>query len=268
MSWGVCDLTVRYGRRTALDRVSLDVQPGTLTAVVGADGAGKTTLLRALVGVLRPDMGTVTHPPAPQIGYFSAAAAVYPDLTVEENLDFAATAYRAHDRKRRADLLGAAGLSDVTHQLGAQLSGGMRHKLGLLIAMLHRPALLVLDEPSTGIDPVSRTELSTLIMRAAASGAAVVASTVYLDEAERANHVVVLDSGRVLCAGTPDSITSSIRGQVVQRAIRPDSALAWRRGNGWHQWIAPADRLPEHVQLLERLDLEDAVIVATLQGRP
>src|SRR5205823_11493913 len=135
--------------------------------------------------VVYPDSGTVRRPSTHRVGYFSAASGVYPDLTVAENLSFAATAYHARDPQRQRELLAAAGLSDVTDRLAGNLSGGMRHKLGLVMAMVHDPELLVLDEPSTGIDPVSRAELSSLVVRAAAAGTAVVLSTAYLDEAER-----------------------------------------------------------------------------------
>ena len=264
MSWGVTAISVRYGSRWALHEVSLEVPSGGVTAVVGGDGAGKTTLLRALTGALRPDSGSVRRPPAEQVGYFPGAAGVYPDLTVAENLDFAATAYHVSSRDRRAELLKTAGLSQVPDRLAGNLSGGMRQKLGLVMAMLHQPMLLVLDEPSTGIDPVSRAELNTLIIRAAAAGTAVVLSTAYLDEAERTSHVLVLDQGRTLRAGAPDAIIASLPGRVVISRTRADGRRSWRRGQDWHTWIpfgapTPADTRPAPV------DLEDAVIVAALQ---
>lgn len=129
MTWGVTDLTVRFGRRVALERVSLEVPVSTVTAVVGGDGAGKTTLLRALAGLVRPESGSVTRPSRDRIGYFCAASGVYPDLTVTENLDFAASAYHTagpEDRRYRADLLRAAGLAEAGDRLGGHLSGGMR----------------------------------------------------------------------------------------------------------------------------------------------
>jgi ABC-2 type transport system ATP-binding protein len=118
MSWGAVDVTVRLGRRVALERVSLDAVPGQVTAVVGGDGAGKTTLLRVLVGLIRPGSGTVTRPPADQLGYFGAASGVYPDLTVAENLSFAAAAYHVEDRRRKDEMLEIAGLATVTDRLG------------------------------------------------------------------------------------------------------------------------------------------------------
>lgn len=264
MSWGVASLTVRYGGRIALDDVTLDVASGSITAVVGGDGAGKSTLLRALVGGVRPASGTVRRPAARQIGYFPGSSGVYPDLTVAENLDFVASAYRVRAADRRAELLHAAGLADVPNRLAGQLSGGMRQKLGLVMAMLHEPQLLVLDEPSTGVDPVSRAELTSLVNRAAVAGTAVVVSTAYVDEAERAGHVLVLDGGRVLRSGAPEAIIAAVPGSVVVSADRPDGDRAWRRGRGWHRWVPPGDDPPAEAQRAP-VDLEDAVIVAALE---
>jgi ABC-type multidrug transport system ATPase subunit len=155
-----------------------------VTCVVGGDGAGKTTLLRALVGLAPLASGVVLRPSATDIGYLSAGTGVYLDLTVRENLDFTAQAYGVRERKY-GGLLERAGLADVQDRLGAQLSGGMRQKLGVVMALSHHPRLVVLDEPTTGVDPVSRAEMARLIAASAAEGAAVVFTTSYLDEAER-----------------------------------------------------------------------------------
>ena len=265
MNLGLSGVTVRYGERIALDDVDLDAAPGAVTAVVGGDGSGKTTLLRVLVGLIQPNAGSVRRPPRARQGYFSAASGVYTDLTVAENLSFVATAYDSHDPHRRADLLDATGLAHVTGRLAGHLSGGMRQKLGLVMAMLHDPILLVLDEPSTGIDPVSRTELSRLIARAAAGGAAVVFSTAYLDEAERASTVLVLDGGKALRSGSPDQIVASVPGHVVSVAQSQRAAgRSWRRSTGWHEWLPPDIPVPPGTRLVQP-DLEDAVIVAALQ---
>ena len=175
-AWGAVDLTVRYGRRPALQHVSLDLPRGQITAVVGGDGAGKSTLLRALAGVVRPTDGYVRRPPARRIGYVSAATGVYRDLTAEENLAFAGSAYGLGGgalRERAAQLLAATGLAPAAGRLAGQLSGGMRQKLAFAMAVAHRPDLLILDEPTTGVDPVSRAELWRLVAGQAAAGAAV-----------------------------------------------------------------------------------------------
>jgi ABC-2 type transport system ATP-binding protein len=190
---------------------------------------------------------------------------VYADLTVDENLDFVARAYHltgsAYD-DRRQDLLNRTGLAAVTKRLGAQLSGGMRQKLGLALALLSQPQLVVLDEPTTGVDPVSRIELSRLVSHAAAQGAAVVFSTTYMSEATRADDVVVLDAGRVLVAGTPPSIVAAVPGIVCVQASRPGATTAWRREDGWHFWAA--NGVAPVGAVAATPDLEDAVLVAAL----
>jgi ABC-2 type transport system ATP-binding protein len=264
VNWGLSEVTVRFGGRVALDGVSLSAAPGQVTAVVGGDGAGKTTLLRVLVGLIRPRSGTVARPPRNQLGYFSAASGVYPDLTVAQNLSFSAAAYHTRDRERADELLEVAGLAGVTDRLAGHLSGGMRQKLGLAMAMLHRPVLLVLDEPTTGVDPVSRAELSRLIVRAAAAGTAVVLATAYLDEAERAGAVVVLDAGRVLRSGAPGDIIAGLPGTVVATPTRPAGPRSWRRGAAWHAWLPPGTPAPADATSA-RVDLQDAVLVAALE---
>src|SRR5262249_36744667 len=173
--WGAEELHVSYGKIVALDGVSLSVPPGQVTAVVGGDGAGKSTLLRCLAGALAPDSGVVHRPEKHRLGYLPASSGLYPDLTVAENLDFRAVGYamaRRLARERAAEYLERAGLTSAAGRLAGQLSGGMRQKLAVIAAMLHHPELIVLDEPTTGVDPVSRSGLWWLIARAAAEGCA------------------------------------------------------------------------------------------------
>ncbi len=270
--WGTEDVSVRYGSTLALDHVWFRAEPGQVSAVVGGDGAGRTTLLRCLAGVLAPASGRVRRPAPLATGYLSVGSGTYPDLSVAENLAFRATAYRIPPdtaRQRSAELLARAGLDKVTGRLAGQLSGGMRQKLGVIAAMLHRPDLLVLDEPTTGVDPVSRADLWFLITRAAADGAAVVLATSYLDEAERAHHVLVLDAGRELASGTADQIVAAMRGTLTVTGTRPAGEAgrrAWRREGRWRVWDpgplpgAGGDRGGSAV----RPDLQDAVTVAAL----
>ncbi len=265
MSWGVEHLSVRFGRRVALDDVTLAVESGAVTAVVGGDGAGKTTLLRTLAGAVRPDAGAVRRPEARRLGFVSAGTGVYRDLTVRENLEFTARAYRvggASLQRRAADLLARAGLEGFAGTLAGDLSGGMRQKLAFVLAVMHEPPLLVLDEPTTGVDPVSRADLWRLVAAHAAAGAAVVFSTTYLDEAERAAAVLVLEGGRALAAGAPDDIVAGLPGRVAAATERPSSPYAWRRGRGWRLW-APDGVLPAFATAVDP-DMADAVIVAAL----
>jgi ABC-2 type transport system ATP-binding protein len=271
MTFGVRGLTVRFGPRAALEDVTLEVPPGRVTAVVGGDGAGKTTLLRVLAGALAPTAGEVRRPGPERIGHLPASSGTYPDLTVRENLAFVAAAYgvpAGAARERAEVLLSRTGLAGALDRLAGELSGGMRRKLGVVCAMLHRPELLVLDEPTTGIDPVSRADLWWLIARAAAEGAAVVLSTSYLDEAERAAWVLALDAGRTLAEGTAEDIVAAVPGAVCRAAERPSgdlAPLAWRRGAAWRVWL-PDGVAPPAGPALEPLspDLADAVTVAAL----
>jgi ABC-type multidrug transport system ATPase subunit len=265
---GVVGVTVRFGRTVALDDVSLDVPAGEVTGVVGGDGAGKTTLLRVLAGALAPDAGSVRRPPAERIGYLASSSGTYPDLSVEENLAFAATAYGISPRearRRAADYLERTGLAQAHDRLARHLSGGMRQKLGVIRALLHRPGLVVLDEPTTGVDPVSRADTWWLIARAAADGAAVTLSTTYLDEAERAARLLVLDSGRPLATGTPAGIVASMPGAIRAVGERPAGEAgrrSWRRRAVWRLWD-PGD-LPAAPGSLPP-DLQDAVTVLALR---
>jgi ABC-2 type transport system ATP-binding protein len=267
MSWGVEDLGVTFGRTAALDGVTLELPAGQVTAVVGGDGAGKTTLLRVLAHLVHPTRGTVRLPEREQMGYLPARAGGFRDLTVAENLEFVISVGRVPGAEpRAADLLERTGLVPFRDRLARDLSGGMRQKLGVVMALVREPALLVLDEPTTGIDPVSRSDLWRLIALAAARGAAVVLSSAYLDEAERAAWVLVLHEGRPLLAGPPYRVVASLPGSVVEVDTPVDRGRAWRRAARWREWRPAGD--PAGVAP----GLEDVVIVAALaaeeRGRP
>jgi ABC-2 type transport system ATP-binding protein len=277
VSWGVEDLEVRYGRTVALSGVTFSIEPGTIASVVGGDGAGKSTLLKALAGAVRPRSGRVTAPARERIGFLAGTGPVYEDLTVDENLDFVTRAYSresgvsASERSSRSeDLLERTGLADARDRLGGQLSGGMRQKLGVVMAMLHSPDLLILDEPSTGVDPVSRAGLARLVAQAAAEGAAVISSTTYLDEASRARSVLLLDSGKQLLSGTPKEIAAATPGSVWVVTQRPSERVVWKRADGWHFWSEGGEdpgMLPEGARHVTP-DLQDAVLVASIRAHP
>jgi ABC-2 type transport system ATP-binding protein len=259
------DVTVRFGAVTALADVSLQAPEGTVTAVVGGDGAGKTTLLEALVGLVAPDAGTIDTPDREQIGYMPSGAGSWGDLTVAENVAFVGGSYglSGADLARRADLvLGAADLMSARDRLASQLSGGMRKKLGFCLAILHEPRLLILDEPSTGVDPVSRVELWRLTSTAAADGTAVVMATTYMDEAQRAGSVLLLDAGRELRYCPPDALIAQSPGEVVETASPTRRECAWRSGTVFREWWpdgAPQGQRP----IMPSLD--DVAVVAALQ---
>jgi ABC-2 type transport system ATP-binding protein len=268
MTYGVRSATATFGSTVALDDVTVEVEPGSVVVVVGGDGAGKSTLLRAVVGEVVLDSGQVEAPDPTRIGYLPASSGSWAALTVRQNMDFVGGVYGlasdALDR-RRDELLARAGLTQAADRPASQLSGGMRRKLGFCMAMVHRPALLVLDEPSTGVDPVSRIDLWRLVSEAAASGAAVLMSTTYLDEAERAAELVVLDAGRVLAAGAYDDIRAGFAGIVTGSIAPVDPRWSWRRGQGFHEYWS--DREPPEASQVVDPDLEDIVIALSLCAR-
>ncbi|MCB0971815.1 MAG: ABC transporter ATP-binding protein [Acidimicrobiales bacterium] len=270
MSFGASGLCLSFGGRQALRDVDLAIPTGQVTAIVGGDGAGKSSLLHCLAGTVAPDAGSIVRPDKRHLGSMPAQSGTWGDLTVDENLSFAASAHgiaSATFAERRDDLLERATLTGARDRLARDLSGGMRRKLGFIVAVLHRPELLLLDEPSTGVDPVSRVELWRLIAEAAASGTAVAMATTYLDEAERASSVLVLDEGTVLADGPADAVVASVPGRIVATAAPTAEARAWRRGRAFHEWqpsegaSGPDDAAPVDA------DLEDAVIALMLARR-
>lgn len=200
-----------FGRRRALDGVNVVVPHGQLWGVVGADGAGKTTLLRCIAGLLQVDSGRVVPGRAGQseLGFSQQGFHLYADLTVQENIDFIGHLYgldRPSLRRNADELLAFAGLGDRRTSLAGTLSGGMKQKLTLVCSLLHRPPVLLLDEPTTGVDPLSRLEFWGLVEQLHARGSTVLLASSYFDEVERCDRIVYLDSGRVVATGTPDEL--------------------------------------------------------------
>jgi ABC-2 type transport system ATP-binding protein len=201
----------------ALESVSFTASRGTLTALVGPDGAGKTTLIRLVCGLITPDHGTLkalgfdvvaeTQAIQDRVGYMPQRFGLYEDLTVRENLDLYADLHGV-DRHARGEryprLMEMTALGPFTRRLAGQLSGGMKQKLGLACALVRAPELLLLDEPTAGVDPLSRHELWEIIFQLVREDrTTVLLATSYLDEAERCGHVVVMHEGKVLAQGPP-----------------------------------------------------------------
>ena len=215
-------VTLRYKQVTALDGISLEIPAGRMVGLIGPDGVGKSSLLALLAGaralqqgrveVLGGDMAQPAHRrvACPRIAYMPQGLGrnLYPTLSVEENLQFFARLFGhdAAERRRRIDALTrATGLQAFLQRPAGQLSGGMKQKLGLCCALIHDPDLLVLDEPTTGVDPLARAQFWQLIagIRAQRPGMSVIVATAYMDEARRFDHLVALDAGRVLAEGSP-----------------------------------------------------------------
>jgi ABC-2 type transport system ATP-binding protein len=216
------NLTKRFGRFTAVDHVSFEVHPGEVIGYLGPNGSGKTTTIRMLCGLMTPTEGTarimgidvVKNPEAikPHIGYMSQKFSLYDDLTVLENIEFYAGIYEIPletEKKRIQEILRIAGLENRTATLTADLSGGWRQRLALGCAMLHKPPVLFLDEPTSGVDPVARREFWDLIYEFAANGTTVLITTHYMDEAEHCNRVGFMYRSKLLSFDTPRNLKST-----------------------------------------------------------
>jgi len=224
-------LRKKFGRVVALDGVDFTLGRGEIVGIVGNDGAGKSTLLASLAGLVRPDVGRVTvlgtdpakHRSA-KIGYMSEGFTLYPTLSVEENLDFAAGLRGVpHDRRerRKAELFAFSRLDAARSRPARDLSGGMQKKLALACALIHDPEVLLLDEPTTGVDPISRRDFWELLLRSAGEGRAIAVATPYLDEAERFHRVIFLHAGRVVAQGTPAELRAGLAGNVDSSSTPP-----------------------------------------------
>ncbi len=212
----------------ALRGLDLTVLPGQVYGIVGPDGAGKTTLMKVLAGVLefQADRALVLGRPVPgglaevrqHIGYLPQRFSLYGDLTVEENMSFYADLFPPDPERRRhkEELLEMIGLAPFRDRMAAALSGGMKQKLALLCNLIHRPSLLLMDEPTVGVDPVSRREFWSLVFELQRGGLTVLASTPYMDEAEQFDRVALLSEGTFLREGTPEQVRASVPGVVLE----------------------------------------------------
>jgi ABC-2 type transport system ATP-binding protein len=235
------DLSRRFGDLIAVDRVSLRVERGEIYGVLGPNGAGKSTTIRMLCGILAPTGGRATvvgfdiarDPESikARIGYMTQRFSLYEDLTVEENLGFYAGIYGVPARRRRAriaEVMEQTGLAARRAQLAGTLSGGWKQRVALASATIHEPPLLFLDEPTAGVDPVSRRSFWTEIHRLAAAGTTVLVTTHYMDEAERCHRLAFIFQGRVLDEGRPDEIVAR-RGLRAAELGVTDTAAALAR---------------------------------------
>jgi drug efflux transport system ATP-binding protein len=216
-----------FGATVALDGLSLEVARGQMFGLIGPDGAGKTTLLRVVCGLLAPDRGTVrvfgadpfrAHAAATHaIGYLSQQFSLYGDLSIDENIEFFARLHGVREfAAKRTRLLELTGLSRFRDRLADRLSGGMKQKLALACTLVHEPPLLVLDEPTTGVDPVSRREFWKLLAEFLTQGLTIVLATPYLDEAERCGRVALLNQGRVLAFDDPHVLQEQLPGVILE----------------------------------------------------
>ena len=217
----------KYGALTAVDNISMSIERGELVGIIGPDGAGKTTFLRMLAGALKPSAGYVAingktfeqdrQELKSEIGYLSQVSQAYGDLTVWENIEFFSKIRKVRNWRERGDaLLRFARLTEFKDRLADQLSGGMRQKLGVCCAVIHQPEILILDEPTTGVDPVSRRELWLILASFLKESMTILVSTPYLNEAERCSRVGLLNKGALLLYDTAASIIARTALQVFE----------------------------------------------------
>jgi len=225
-------LTKRFEAVDAVRSLDLMVREGEMFGLVGPDGAGKTTTIRMLCGILGPtageatvlgyDLGRDAGEIKKRIGYLSQRFSLYGDLTVDENIEFFAEIHLVRDfRKRRDELLEFTRLAPFRRRLAERLSGGMRQKLALACTLIHTPRLILLDEPTTGVDPVSRRDFWTILSSLLRSGITIIMATPYMDEAERCSRVGLMAEGRLLAADAPANIKLLMRGTIVE-IVTPD----------------------------------------------
>jgi ABC-2 type transport system ATP-binding protein len=274
-------LTKRFAEVTAVDAISFSVEHGEIFGLVGPDGCGKTATMRMLAGVMPPDEGHITvegidvvgdpEGVKPRISYMPQRFGLYEDLTVDENIRFYADLFeipRSLREERSLRLLTASGMIHFRNFLAGQLSGGMKQKLGLTCALVHTPKVLLLDEPTTGVDPVSRRDFWRILYDLREQGVTIVISTAYLDEAERCNRLALLYGGRVLYCDTPAALKGRMPGALL--AISSSDGRAARAvivkcegithallvGDGVHAVVDDANlRIPQLRAALQRADI-------------
>jgi ABC-2 type transport system ATP-binding protein len=227
-------LSRSFRNTAALCELDLCIEPGELFGLVGPDGAGKTTALRLMAAVMRPTSGSMSvtgydsvkraEAIRAHVGYMPQRFSLYADLSVLENLHFYADIFGVHGDERRRhieQLLGFAHLTQFTDRRAGQLSGGMQKKLALACTLIHQPDVLLLDEPTTGVDPVSRREFWDILTDLHVAGTTIVVSTPYMDEAERCNRVGLLFQGRLIECDAPDAIKARVPGQLIELQPEP-----------------------------------------------
>jgi ABC-2 type transport system ATP-binding protein len=228
----ITSLRKSYGEINAVNNVSLSVNAGEMFGLVGPDGAGKTTMIRILCGLINQESGKVNildkdlsqsrKEIQKNIGYLSQKFSLYGDLSVDENIEFFAEIHNVKDYfKRRDELLDFSRLKPFRDRTAEKLSGGMKQKLALVCSLIHEPKILFLDEPTTGVDPVSRRDFWKILSRLLKDGITIFMSTPYLDEAERCNRVALMNSGEIIALDTPQKVKEKMSQQIIEIVCSP-----------------------------------------------
>jgi ABC-2 type transport system ATP-binding protein len=286
------NLVKTFGRFTAVDNVSLDIKAGEIFGFLGPNGAGKSTTIRMLCGLLVPTAGRATvagfdiaaDPESVRrhIGYMSQRFSLYDDLTVDENINFFAGIYGVYDarrQERKAYVLGMADLGDRRSTITRLLAGGLKQRLALGCAILHEPAILFLDEPTSGVDPIARRRFWDLIYQLSTAGHTICVSTHYMDEAEYCHRIALMHRGRIIALGAPDELRHDMAGSMLLALETPDVFEALRKlsdqpsvmdvavfGSGLHVTVKSEDRGRRVIE--EALALAGVEIYRLEQIRP
>ncbi|MEJ5352340.1 MAG: ABC transporter ATP-binding protein [Melioribacteraceae bacterium] len=226
------NLSKSYGSIKAVNGISLSVDKGEMFGLVGPDGAGKTTTIRILCGLIEPDEGEVIllgkdilkekKEIQNNIGYLSQKFSLYGDLTVDENIEFFAEIHNVHNyQNRRDELLEFTRLKPFRKRLAEQLSGGMKQKLALACSLIHKPKILFLDEPTTGVDPVSRRDFWKILSQLLKEGITIFMTTPYLDEAERCHRIAMMNKGEIIALDQPNKLKEKINKQIIEIVCSP-----------------------------------------------
>jgi ABC-2 type transport system ATP-binding protein len=274
------DLSKSYGDVAALRNFSLDIEQGEIFALVGPDGAGKTTLIRILCNLIDPDSGSVQMDSKDllgqfeqfksDLGYMPQQFSLYPDLSVEENLVFYAGIFGLTGetyRRKRDRLYEFSALAPFKDRRAHALSGGMKQKLALSCALVHEPKVLILDEPTTGVDPLSRRQFWDILADLKTEGVTIVVSTPYMDEVERADRACFIFAGRKLSEDTPEKLAEQFEGQVYYLDREPTVQLvdslnaisglsAGRFGAGLHIYLGERDSIENYDESLRKAGIE------------
>jgi len=228
------DLTRKFGEYTAVNQINLSIRYGEIFGFLGANGAGKSTTIRLLCGILAPTGGTATvggydintdsEKIKSSIGYVSQKFSLYTDLTVLENLEFYGHIYNISEKgwkNRLNEVLALSGLEPWKNHIAAELSGGWKQRLAIANATLHKPKILFLDEPTAGVDPVSRRSLWELLYELANQGTTLFATTHYMEEAERCHQIAFISQGKILAIGKPADLKANIKGKIIEIECQP-----------------------------------------------
>jgi ABC-2 type transport system ATP-binding protein len=277
----VTNLSKRYGDTQAVADFSFTANEGEILSLVGPDGAGKTSIFRAVCGLIAFDSGTVTIAGAdifkeydrikPILGYMPQTFSLYPDLSVEENLYFYAGMYgiaRKKFHKKKQPLYEFSGLGPFAKRRATALSGGMKQKLALSCALIHDPKVFVLDEPTTGVDPLSRRQFWELLKELKSSGSAIVVSTPYMDEVELSDRAIFIHNGGKLSEGSPRELVCQFDGSVYRIDIAPTTermeylnrmeGLAARRfGSSLHLYVSRGAAVERYIERLRKIGIEE-----------